>query len=354
MLRWLKWLPVFLPILLLVSCTAKTTPSATVQATEIAATEIESGTAPTATLPVQSTGDGITPIRLPVGYIPNVQFAPFYVAIEKGYYQQAGLDVKLDYSFETDGVSLVGANQLQFAVVSGEQVLLARAQGVPVVYVMGWWQDYPVAVAALKSSNITQPTDLKGKKIGLPGLYGASYVGLRALLNAAGLSESDVTLDSIGFNQVEALVTGRDQAVVIYANNEAVQLQARGYDIDLIRVADHVHLASNGLLTNEKTIAENPELVRKMVQATMRGVADTVANPDETYEICKKYIEGLAQSEDDIQKQILLASLAFWNIDQPGFSKPEAWDNMQQVLTGMGLVTDALDVSKAYSNEFVK
>jgi NitT/TauT family transport system substrate-binding protein len=211
-----------------------------------------------------------------------------------------------------------------------------------------------LAVAALKSSNIRQPADLKGKKIGLPGLYGANYIGLRALLSAADLNESDVTLDSIGFNQVEALITGHDQAVVIYANNEAIQLQARGYDIDLIRVADHVHLASNGLLTNEKTIAENPELVRKMVQAMMRAVADAVANPDETYEICKKHIEGLAQADENIQKQILLASIAFWNIDQPGFSKPEAWNNMKQVLTEMGLVTDALDVSKAYSNEFVK
>lgn len=354
MLRWLKWLPLFLPVLLLASCTNKATPSATVVATEIAATETEDGTVLTGTLPVESTAGGLTPIRLPVGYIPNVQFAPFYVAMEKGYYQQAGLDVKLDYSFETDGVALVGANQLQFAVASGEQVLLARAQGVPVVYVMGWWQDYPVAVAALKSSNIRQPADLKGKKIGLPGLYGANYVGLRALLSVAGLSESDVTLDSIGFNQVEALITGRDQAVVIYSNNEAVQLQARGYDIDLIRVAEHVHLASNGLLTNETTIAENPTLVRRMIQATMRGVADAVANPDETYEICKKYIEGLDQAEGNVQKQILLASIAFWNIDQPGFSKPEAWSNMKQVLGGMGLVTDALDVSKAYSNEFVK
>ena len=95
---------------------------------------------------------------------------------------------------------------------------------------------------------------MKGKKIGLPGLYGASYVGLRALLNAGGLSEEDVTLDSIGYNQVEALVTGRDEAIVIYANNEPIQLEAQGYKVDVLRVADYVSLASNGLLTNEKTI----------------------------------------------------------------------------------------------------
>jgi len=294
-----------------------------------------------------------TQVRLPLGYIPNVQFAPLYVAVEKGYFRAAGLEIEFDYSFETDGVALVGANELQFAVVSGEQVLLARAQDLPVTYVLAWWQDYPVGVVALSGKGIKVPKDLLGRKIGLPGLYGASYVGLRAILSAGDLHEDDVSLDSIGYNQVEALVTGQDEVVVIYANNEPIQLQHRNYEIDLIRVADYVQLASNGLITNEMTIMNNPDLVRRMVQAFIKGIAYTLANPDEAFEICRIYVEGLDSPDQVIQREVLEASLEFWKGEIIGYSQPEAWENMQAVLLEMGMLNQPLDLNKAYTNQFL-
>lgn len=295
----------------------------------------------------------LTHIRLPVGYIPNVQFAPLYVAVEKGYYRTEGLEIEFDYSMETDATVLVGAEELPFAIVSGEQVLLARNQGLPVVYVMTWYRDYPVGVAAKTSQGIRTPQDLKGKKIGIPGLFGASYIGLRALLDYAGLAESDVTLDSIGFNQVEALASDQEQAVVIYVANEPVNLRAQGYDLDVITVADYVKLASNGLITNESTLAQDPDLVQRMVRATLRGISDTIANPDQAFEICKEYVEGLGQADQAIQKAVLAASIKLWQADPPGYADPQAWENMQQVLLKMGFLAQPLDVGKAYTNQFV-
>jgi NitT/TauT family transport system substrate-binding protein len=295
----------------------------------------------------------LTHVRLPMTYIPNVQFAPFYVALEKGYFKDAGIEIEFDYSYETDGVALVGAENLQFTLASGEQVLLARAQGLPVINVLDWWQQYPVVVVSKKGAGILQPTDLRGKKIGLPVPSGANYIGLRALMSVAGVKESDVTMDFIGYNQVEMLATDKDDAVVVYVNNEPIQLEARGYELDMIRVMDYVPLASNGLLTNEKTMQDNPELVRNMVKAILRGISDVIADPAGAYDISKKYVEGLAQQDEKVQYEILTSSIDLWKAEKLGASNPEAWENMQKELLEIGMITKAIDLSKAYTNEYL-
>lgn len=303
-------------------------------------------------VPPQPSNSMVT-IRLPVGYIPNIQFAPIYVAMDKGFYSSRGLEVIMDYSTEIDSVALVGAGNLSFAVVSGEQVLLGRAQQLPIVYVMNWYSKYPVAIAALKSTGINQPSDLKGKKIGTPVLSGASYIGLTALLKAGGLMTSDVKLDTIGFTQVETLTSGLDDAVVVYGPNEPIQLRALGYDITELKVSDYLELVGNGLISNEKYIQEHPGIVKKMVAATLEGIQYTIAHPDEAYQISTRYVENLAKTDQAVQKQVLASSIELWQNPQPGFSNPQAWQNMADLLVEMNLLTTAPDVSKAYSNDFL-
>ena len=309
------------------------------------------GSAPSDSQNVDQTLDQI---RLPMGYIPNVQFAPFYSAVEQGFYQQEGLEIEFDYSFETDGVALVAANELPFALASGEQVLLAREQGLPVVFVAAWYGDYPIGIVSKSEQEIETPADLAGKKIGVPGLFGASYVGLRALLQAGGLSEGDITLESIGFNQVEAIAADQVEAAVVYITNEPIQLAAQGYDVNVLRVADYALLASNGIITNETVLRENPDLVRRMVAATLRGINFTTVHTDDAFDISKNFVEGLAQSDQAVQRAVLEASVALYQKEPLGYSDPKAWENMEQVLLDMGLLVNPVELDSSYTNEFAR
>jgi NitT/TauT family transport system substrate-binding protein len=292
-----------------------------------------------------------TPLTL--GYIPNIQFAPIYVALEKGYFLEAGFDVSLEYGNESDAVALIGAGEQLFAIASGEQVLLARAQGLPVTYVAAWYQQYPVGVVALKDTGIRVPENLAGKSIGIPGLYGASYIGLRALLSAADLAEEDVELLAIGFNQVESLATGQVDSAVIYLANEPVVLRSQGYDVDVVRAADYLKLVANGLVTNETMLAEHPDQVEGFIDALLKGITDTLADPDEAYEISKAYVENLADADPMLQHEILNESIKLWETENLGYSEPAGWVNMQAVLLDMGLLTETQDLDKAFTNDLI-
>jgi NitT/TauT family transport system substrate-binding protein len=295
---------------------------------------------------------GLTRIRLPMSYIPNVQFAPFYVAVERGYFAEAGIEIEFDYSFETDGVKLVAAGDLPFAVVSGEQVVLARAQGLPIKYFVQWYRRFPIAIFSLKERNITKPEDLKGKTVGVPGFFGATYVGWRAFLDAHGLSEGDINVQEIGFTQAAAVQQGKVDAAVGYIVNEPIVLEANGFAVNVFRVGDQVDMVANGLITNEKTIEQNPALVRGMARAVLRGIRDTLADPDAAMRISAKFVEGL-QPDDPIQKRVLQATIELMRGEPLGASTAAAWEKTQDVLLKMGQVRTKLDVDAYFTNAFL-
>ncbi len=306
-----------------------------------------------ANTPAAATPAKLQHVDLGVGYIPNVQFAPLYVAQAKGFYAEEGLDVALEYGFENDFVALTAQGKRQFAVASGDQVILARAQGLPVVYVMKWYQRFPVGVMSPAKLGIDSPKKLEGHSVGTPVLFGASYVGWKALVYAAKLNESTIRLETIGYTQAAAVNQGTVDAAVIYIANEPLQLTQAGTAVNVIQVSDYINLVSNGIVTNETLIRDNPDLVRRLVRGTLRGLEYTLAHPDEAFAIARKAVPEITDKDAPIQRAVLDASLALWRTDQPGVSDPQGWADSAKFMLDTGLISSPVDVTKLYTNEFV-
>ncbi len=305
----------------------------------------------------QPATEGLREVVLALGYIPSVQFAPFYVAQDKGFFAEEGLSVEFRHGFETDFLKLVAAGEIPFVVASGEEVILGRSRGLPVTYVAEWYTRFPVAMFALAEKGFRSPKDIEGKTLGVPGPFGATYIGWKALVYAEGIDETQVQVESIGFTQAAAVSEGKVDAAMDYIVNGPVRLRLAGQEVTVFPVSDYIDLPSNGLVTNEKLLREDPDLVVRMVRAMLRGIQYTLDNPDEAFRIALAHVPEAGGEQEATSRAIFDASLALW---QPvagralGHTDPEKWQEAEAFLRAMGLLETHVDVTNIATNDFVK
>jgi NitT/TauT family transport system substrate-binding protein len=336
-------------VLVLSACGAPAASSPTSSAPAASST---AASAATDTTPASANA---TPVSIGMGYIPDVQFAPFYVAQSKGYYAEEGLDVTFSHGSIQDKLIQTAQGQLTFVNASGDEVLLARGQDIPIKLVFQTYQESPVAIFAKQQTGIAKPEDLNGKTIGVPGRFGATYIGLLGVLANAGLDQQAVNIAEIGFTQAQAVRSDSVQAAVGFANNEPFLLQSEGVPVNVLRVSDYFSLVSTGIVASERLIQENPDLVRRFVRATARGLQDTLDNPDEAFQIALTFIPELDVERQPRELQKLKETLAFWrpqsDANELGVSNPEQWQTTYRFLRESGILQRELDVQAAFTND---
>jgi NitT/TauT family transport system substrate-binding protein len=291
----------------------------------------------------------LTKVSIGLGYIPDIQFAPFYTAQSKGYYKDAGLDVTFHHGIVNDLIGSMVLGHDNFVFASGDEVMVARSKGLKVVDVATVFQKYPVSLIVPANSSIHTLADLKGHTIGEPGPFGSTHVGLLALLYQAHLTPNDVHIQSIGFTQVAALIGHHVDAVVGYSNNEPLQLQKQGFAVRTFAVSDYQPLVSNGIITTEDTLHNQPQLVQRFVQATLKGLRYVIANPADAVQISKSFVPGM----DSVQAMAVLeATIPLWQSTngQPGYNDKATWQTMEQFLVAQNIIPSGADSSQAYRN----
>jgi NitT/TauT family transport system substrate-binding protein len=290
-------------------------------------------------------------VSIGLGYIPDIQFAPFYVAQSKGYYQAAGLNVTFNHGIVPDLIGSMVAGKNDFVFAGGDEMLVARDKHVKVIDVGTIFQKYPVSLIVPADSPIKTLTDLKGRTVGIPGPYGSTYTGLLALLYKANLSLSDIKVQSIGFTQVAALLGHRVDAVMGYANNEPLQLNKHGFPVRTFGVSDYQPLVSNGIITTEDTYHNQPQVVRSFVQATLQGLKDVIAHPAQAVEISKGYVQGMDPTQ---ALSVLQATIPLWLGTGPaGYNDSATWDATAKFLVIEKMIAPVKDVTQAYTNQTV-
>jgi len=332
-----------------------TTPasSSPVGAPSASSSSATSSTAPSAAEPVKLT--------VGLGYIPSVQFAPFYLAQQEGWYAEAGLEVEFQNKIDPDLIALVGQGTIDVGIGDGTSVIPAVSQGIPIRYLATVYGQSPNIVFAKASSGITTAADLKGRKIGTPGRYGSGWIMLQALLGSAGLTTDDVEISTYDkFTQGVAVEQGVIDAATGFANNEPVQMQLHGYNPVVLRIDDITPLPGPGLIAGTSTLESKRDAIDAFTATTLRAMQAIIADPQVGLDAAIAAVPELASARD-AQLAVLNATIESWTgpvqasgglgaIDRAG------WTASIEYMTTLGLVPnpvtvdDLIDVGSSRGN----
>ncbi len=282
----------------------------------------------------------LTHLTVGLGYLPSVQFAPFYLAEQAGYYAAAGLTVSFENKIDPDLIPLVGEGAIDIGIGDGTSVPPAVSQGIPIRYLATLYGTLPNVVFARRSAGITSAADLRGKRVGTPCRCGSNWIMLEALLAGAHLSVSDISVVLYpDYGQAVAVAHGSVDAATGYAADEPLQLASEGIPVSVLALGSSQTLPGPGLFASSATIAAKGPALRAFVTATLRAMAEITADPQRGLNAAIHAVPELASGRA-LQLQILQATIAGWRSSYTdahglGASDPAAWQAAVQFMASL-------------------
>ena len=314
---------------------------------------------PGATPAPSSSTVAATALNVGLGYIPSVQFAAFYRADQAGYYTAEGLKVTFQNAIDADLVPKVGAGTLDLGLSDGTSVIPAVSQGVPIRYIATVYAKFPSIVFAKASSGIADADGLVGKKLGIPGKYGSSWIMLQALLASKGHTPADLKITEYpDFGQGAAVAAGAVDAATGFDNNEPVQLGLTGEKVTVLRIDDVTPLPGPGIIVGTTTLASKRDAVAGFVRATLKAMNEIAATPAVGVDAAIKAVPELAKNRP-LQEAILAATIADWRPSGAAAGSPitgavdsAAWEKTLAFMTTLGLVPKPVTVPDLVDTTF--
>ncbi len=246
-------------------------------------------------------------ISIALGYIPHVQFAPFYIAEKRGYFERENLDVSLQYTNTTQAMTLVAQKKIDIALADADAVIQAKAQGLPVQVFFQYYQKSPISIFSI-NEEIRSIKNLEGKVIGTPELTGSSYLALMLFLKHYDLKDK-VQIQRIGYEQVALLKSKKIDAAVGYSNHEPVYFADQNQWLKVWDTQEFAPLlAGSALLGHEKLMRESPQLYRRFSRAMQNAINTIMNQPQESFEELIPIL-NIREDQKNLMYKIFVASV---------------------------------------------
>ncbi len=277
-------------------------------------------------------------VTLQLNWLNQFQFAGYYVAKEKGFYKDVGLDVDIkEYTFNTDLLNSIKTGKSDFAI-GRSSLLIDRAKGEDIVALGAIFQESPMMLLVRKDSHIISVRDLKGKNIMITP-DAAFSASLLAMLSANGISRKDFTTQNHSFN-LDDLISGNTDAMASYLSNEPITLDEKGIKYKVFKPKDYgFEFYSDILFTSGKFIKNNPKLTKDFYEASLKGWEYAFEHKAEAAEIIyKKYNSQNKSYIHLIKEGEILSKLAYIDNTEIGALSKKKLQNIFNVFKLFGLV----------------
>lgn len=296
-------------------------------------------------------------VSVQMSWLHEYSSAELYAAEQNGHFASENLIVNLIAGGFVDGVYIESIDEVvngtvDFGASSANALLLARAEGKPVVAIASVLQRSPFALISLAENNIIRPQDLLGKTVAVND--GGARQIYNALLTTQSIDLATVNTISRTSFGIDALVVGEVDVMGGWITNEGVALQEAGFTPNYILLSDYgIDTYDKVFFTTEEMIENNPDVVRRFVRAIVKGLQDVVDDPEASVRFTLQYNDSLIFEE---QHERLLASIPLLHPagTSVGEMQADVWEFTHQVMLDEGALSTPLTVSDVYSMEFIQ
>ena len=298
-------------------------------------------------------------LSIMLDWYPNAVHSAIYVAQEKGYFKDEGLNVKIEMPADTnDPLKLAATGKVDLALSYQTQTVISRAEGIPVVSVAAFVRHPLDVIMFKKETGLKTPKDLEGKSVGYPSTS-ISEALVATMMKKDGGDFNKVKMTDVGWDLMPAVATNKVDAIIGgYINHEFVLLNKEGYNMDVMKLTDYGVPDNYELVvvTGEKTLAKKKDSIEKFWRAVTKGQEDVKKNPEAGLQVLLDHENDSFPLDKEVETKSLEALLPLMEDSNVpfGFQEEEKWNEVADWLYKTGVIKEKINSNEAFENIVAK